>query len=300
MAARFPDDDRLSDLLAIRAIEGLSDAEQAELDDLSANPGLRPRRLRSRRGVAGAVRAAHRADAGPLRARIEADAEAWLAGRAAAAGGDRNDHAIVCEPTAGHCLGRLVRRGRRAVLAFGWCRRDAWTRQAKHLRPARLRWSSRWRRLGAALADKDAALAALRSPTRRSCWPRSRRARRRVVLPWSATDDPRPAVPKARSSGMAPSRPGVMRLRGLLANDPAVAQYQLWIFDAERDDRFPVDGGVFDVPPGPTRRWCRFARACRSARPCCSQSRWRRPAASWCRRASASRWWRSREPERNF
>lgn len=41
---------------------------------------------------------------------------------------------------------------------------------------------------------------------------------------------------------------GFMRFRGLAANDPAVFQYQLWIFDAERDEAYPVDGGVFDVP----------------------------------------------------
>lgn len=41
---------------------------------------------------------------------------------------------------------------------------------------------------------------------------------------------------------------GYMRFRGLAANDPAVSQYQLWIFDAERNDAYPVDGGVFDVP----------------------------------------------------
>ncbi len=40
---------------------------------------------------------------------------------------------------------------------------------------------------------------------------------------------------------------GTMRFRGLAANDPTVAQYQLWIFDAERDEAYPVDGGVFDV-----------------------------------------------------
>jgi hypothetical protein len=40
---------------------------------------------------------------------------------------------------------------------------------------------------------------------------------------------------------------GSMRFRGLAANDPAVEQYQLWIFDAERDAAHPVDGGVFDV-----------------------------------------------------
>lgn len=40
---------------------------------------------------------------------------------------------------------------------------------------------------------------------------------------------------------------GVMRFVGLALNDPRLAQYQLWIIDAERDARYPVDGGVFDV-----------------------------------------------------
>jgi len=43
---------------------------------------------------------------------------------------------------------------------------------------------------------------------------------------------------------------GYMRIAGLEANDPARVQYQLWIFDADRDDKFPVDGGVFDVSKG--------------------------------------------------
>jgi hypothetical protein len=43
---------------------------------------------------------------------------------------------------------------------------------------------------------------------------------------------------------------GFLRLKGFVANDPASARYQLWIFDAARDDRYPVDGGMFDVPPG--------------------------------------------------
>jgi hypothetical protein len=40
---------------------------------------------------------------------------------------------------------------------------------------------------------------------------------------------------------------GYLRFRGLPANDPKRYQYQLWIFDTRRDERFPVDGGVFDV-----------------------------------------------------
>lgn len=41
---------------------------------------------------------------------------------------------------------------------------------------------------------------------------------------------------------------GVMRFRGLSVNDPSVQQYQLWIFDAQRNEAHPVDGGVFDIP----------------------------------------------------
>jgi hypothetical protein len=48
----------------------------------------------------------------------------------------------------------------------------------------------------------------------------------------------------------ARSQRGFLRLNGFVPNDPERAQYQLWIFDAARDDRYPVDGGVFDVPPG--------------------------------------------------
>lgn len=40
---------------------------------------------------------------------------------------------------------------------------------------------------------------------------------------------------------------GFLVLRGLTANDPTEAQYQLWIFDRTRSDSHPIDGGVFDV-----------------------------------------------------
>ncbi len=40
---------------------------------------------------------------------------------------------------------------------------------------------------------------------------------------------------------------GYMVIDNLQVNDPSVEQYQLWIFDTERNDDFPVDGGVFDI-----------------------------------------------------
>ena len=40
-----------------------------------------------------------------------------------------------------------------------------------------------------------------------------------------------------------------MLLTGMPVNNPESSQYQLWLVDAERDSN-PVDGGVFDIPPG--------------------------------------------------
>ncbi len=42
---------------------------------------------------------------------------------------------------------------------------------------------------------------------------------------------------------------GYLRLVGMPVNDPLLSQYQLWIVDPGRDEE-PVDGGVFDIPPG--------------------------------------------------
>ena len=41
---------------------------------------------------------------------------------------------------------------------------------------------------------------------------------------------------------------GFLHFVGLASNDATVSQYQVWIFDATRDQRYPIDGGVFDVP----------------------------------------------------
>lgn len=40
---------------------------------------------------------------------------------------------------------------------------------------------------------------------------------------------------------------GYMRFTNLAANDPNQSVYQLWIFDANQDEKYPVDGGVFNV-----------------------------------------------------
>ena len=67
---------------------------------------------------------------------------------------------------------------------------------------------------------------------------------------WVATDDPS-AVSATGDVVWSPAEQrGFMLFRGLQVNQPSSFQYQLWIFDASRDQRFPVDGGVFDIQAG--------------------------------------------------
>jgi len=69
-----------------------------------------------------------------------------------------------------------------------------------------------------------------------------------VPLTWTATTDASAVRARGDVVWSARTQRGVMRIVGLLANDKARWQYQLWIFDKNRDQRFPVDGGVFDIP----------------------------------------------------
>lgn len=67
------------------------------------------------------------------------------------------------------------------------------------------------------------------------------------VTAWTTTKD---ATAQGASGDVvwnASEQRGYMRFRGLATNDRNAFVYQLWIFDKNRDDKFPVDGGVFDV-----------------------------------------------------
>ena len=68
-------------------------------------------------------------------------------------------------------------------------------------------------------------------------------------LPWTATDDPAAAAASGDVVWSTKGQQGYLRFRGLPANDSRVEQYQLWIFDGQQDERYPIDGGVFDIPP---------------------------------------------------
>lgn len=68
-----------------------------------------------------------------------------------------------------------------------------------------------------------------------------------VHSPFAPTADPGGAGATGELVWDPRTQTGYMHFRRLPANDPSQHQYQLWIFDAGRDDRYPVDGGVFDV-----------------------------------------------------
>lgn len=69
-------------------------------------------------------------------------------------------------------------------------------------------------------------------------------------LAWTATKDTAAVGAAGDVVWSAREQRGVMRFAGLQPNDRAKWQYQLWIFDKTRDQKYPVDGGVFDMPPG--------------------------------------------------
>ena len=71
-----------------------------------------------------------------------------------------------------------------------------------------------------------------------------------LELDWTATEDPTATGASGAVLWDAATQTGFMRFSGLAANDPTQFQYQLWIFDAERGEQYPVDGGVFDIPAG--------------------------------------------------
>jgi len=65
---------------------------------------------------------------------------------------------------------------------------------------------------------------------------------------WQPTEDPAAQGVSGDIVWNQDTQVGYMRFRGLAVNDPRQVQYQLWIFDRTRNEKYPVDGGVFDIP----------------------------------------------------
>ncbi len=68
-----------------------------------------------------------------------------------------------------------------------------------------------------------------------------------TTLSWTPTTDPNGKGTSGDVVWSKSAQKGYMRFTGLATNDPTQIQYQLWIFDKNRPQETPVDGGVFDV-----------------------------------------------------
>lgn len=64
---------------------------------------------------------------------------------------------------------------------------------------------------------------------------------------FDATDDPAAAGARGEVIWNPRRQEGYMHFSGLPINDPVEYQYQLWIFDSLQDERYPIDGGVFNI-----------------------------------------------------
>jgi hypothetical protein len=224
-----PDDDLL-DLLVRQVTEGLSTDEQRALDVLDGAEASALRRDLER--AAAALTLAGAAGARPpppaLRAQLEQQAAAFFA-----QSGDRaapriaavqtpsagitgiEPHRSRATPPLGGTSGWWAAAACLVVAIFAWFRTPA--PEAPPPTPAALR--------DALLAEPNA-----------------------LKLSFGATKDP--AAPGVSGDVVwdPVTQRGYLHFVGLRQNDPNAQQYQIWIFDGQRDQRYPVDGGVFDVP----------------------------------------------------
>jgi hypothetical protein len=68
-----------------------------------------------------------------------------------------------------------------------------------------------------------------------------------VEIGWSTTKDPAAQGATGNVVWSTSDQRGYMHFHGLAPNDRSQSTYQLWIFDKERDAKYPVDGGTFDI-----------------------------------------------------
>lgn len=202
--------ERLEDLLVARATEGLGDKESRELDDLlAAHPDVDPDGFDL---AATALHLAFLPDAEPM-------------------------PDLLRETLVSEGMGQPASAAPRSRPRTSAPRRAPWVAVAMVAAVVVAFLGGRWMAQGPTLPDPGAGRATLLAE-----------ASDLVTISWTATEDPS-AQGTSGDVVWSPSRQeGYMRFRGLESNDPTLRQYQLWVFDATRDDRFPVDGGVFDIP----------------------------------------------------
>jgi hypothetical protein len=247
-SAPLPNQERLDDLLVEQALFGLSTSDEQELRRLLAqHPDLDPEA--TERAAAAAVLAmvgpASASMPASLRAKVIAQSAEWTGARVVKAPPPAR------EPRVREVVARVE--GGRVARPIDWSSRMGWLVAAASLGVAAIGW------LGRPSASPPSIPAAPTQPVALS--PRESMQRLLSTAPdvvrvaWTATQDPAAIVTGGAKAGgeviwSNERQEGYMVFRGLAANDPAREQYQLWIFDKNQDERFPMHGGVFDIATG--------------------------------------------------
>lgn len=212
----LPHDERLLDLLALQAAQGLSEVESIELKMLlSVHPGLQDDEFDA--SVAAIL----------LAGTTEHTLPAPLADRILASVPQQKLTAVAPLPS------------RKPV----WrSETTGWWSAAACLLLAIAGW---WPRLTGERPQPAAVVVTPTAEQQRAALLRSGRA---IQASWSPGND---ATGNALVGDVVfdpVSQQGYLRFRGIPANDPRLEQYQLWIADAARSPPEPVDGGVFNTP----------------------------------------------------
>lgn len=235
-------DDRARELAAAKALGVFDAAELTEIGELERDPafaGLVAEFERTAAAVdVGSWSAEHEMPAA-LKQRVSSAAAAWSSDRATGNGAAPKLR-ISPENAPGERSAAPADRERGRA---GWRAGVAWVAAAAAIALAVIGWWPRLTGNGGGgtrrLANAEAARAELTS----HCADMQR-------LTWSKGPDASASANEGEVFWSPSLQRGYMVFRGLRVNDPTREQYQLWVFDSERDDRYPVDGALFDVPIG--------------------------------------------------
>jgi hypothetical protein len=227
--------DKLQELLADRAMLGLSPSEEAELASLlrgSPSAGMVDMEAFELAAAAADLALAPPTQAMPaaLRAKVGAAGRSWVQSQAALSNG--------VSATAGNTgrrdvIGRIepLRSPSRPMVTTGGL---GWLAAAACLTLAAASWYGQ--KPAGSSSDAAAAKAALVST-----------APDLTRWDWQPMGEVAADKPKGEVVWSTTRQKGYMSFAGLRPNDPTREQYQLWIFDPSQSDKTPIDGGVFNV-----------------------------------------------------
>lgn len=241
----LPPDDRLLELLADRALEGLSAAQEVELQALLKKYGLTGEEERFELAAAAAGLAMSPAESAmpeALRQRLVAAADEFAAASQASRAIPPGERGPLKLTSGG--LAPSIGAGARVPMIY----KLGWLAAAACLVLAVVGWLSR---SPAPLPPGPGPQPAATVAQQRDQFMKT--APDLVRLPWgdfASLDDKKepPEMPGVRGEVVWSDQlqKGYITFQNLPANDPTTQQYQLWIVDAARGLGQRVDGGVFD------------------------------------------------------